>query len=428
MKTSSRLASRSASSVTSIRSACRPLITAGRAWASSTGTDSRPGSSSVLTGARPTAAATIPVTRVRSAGSAGRTSRVCWPILAFSSAAVPVAITRPWSMTAIWLASRSASSRYCVVSSTVVPSATSALIIAHTSPRLRGSRPVVGSSRNRTAGRWTRLAARSRPASHATGVGLDRTTGGVCQAEPLEQLPRSPLRLRPGHLEQPPDQQQVLKTGQVLVDRRVLAGQPDQFTDPVGVGDDVRAADPGVTGIGPQQRGQHPDHGGLPRPVRPQQAQHHARPDSQIDAIHRQRLPEPLDQAHRLNRERHGRTALASAAPSSPPRRPAGCSSVHRKDGGDLGRLLGDVGYRPVARHGRCHRPGMAQLPSGPPGQAAEIAGYRHRHHDAERRTDRGADVRAQRPRRRDRRPRGARRQRTPACRHCQRPGRHRAR
>ena len=36
--------------------------------------------------------------------------------------------------------------------------------------------------------------------------------------------------------------------------------------------DDVRAADPGVTGIGPQQRGQHPDHGGLPRAVRPEQA------------------------------------------------------------------------------------------------------------------------------------------------------------
>ena len=58
-----------------------------------------------------------------------------------------------------------------------------------------------------------------------------------------------------GHLQQPPDQQ-VLKTRQVLIDRRVLAGQPDQLTDPVGLLDDVRAADQGVTGIGPQQRGQ----------------------------------------------------------------------------------------------------------------------------------------------------------------------------
>ena len=105
------------------------------------------------------------------------------------------------------------------------------------------------------------------------------------------------------HLQQPPDQQQVLKTRQILIDRRILAGQPDQLTDPVGLLDDVRAADQGVTGIGPQQRGQHPDHGGLPRAVRPQQAQHHARPDRQIDAVHCQRLPEPLDQAHRLDRE-----------------------------------------------------------------------------------------------------------------------------
>ena len=71
------------------------------------------------------------------------------------------------------------------------------------------------------------------------------------------------------HLQQPPDQQQVLKTRQILIDRRVLAGQPDQLTDPVGLLDDVRAADQGVTGIGPQQRGQHPDHGGLPPPFGP---------------------------------------------------------------------------------------------------------------------------------------------------------------
>ena len=43
------------------------------------------------------------------------------PTRAFSSSAVPSAMTRPWSMTAMRSARRSASSRYCVVSSTVVP-------------------------------------------------------------------------------------------------------------------------------------------------------------------------------------------------------------------------------------------------------------------------------------------------------------------
>ena len=48
-----------------------------------------------------------------------------------------------------------------MVSRTVVPSATSVRIIPHSSSRLRGSRPVVGSSRYRNRGRPTRLAARS---------------------------------------------------------------------------------------------------------------------------------------------------------------------------------------------------------------------------------------------------------------------------
>ena len=67
----------------------------------------------------------------------------------------------------------------------------------------------------------TQACSQVEPAPHATGVGLDRTPGGVGQAEPLQQLARTPLRLRPGHLQQPPDQQQVLKTRQILIDRRL---------------------------------------------------------------------------------------------------------------------------------------------------------------------------------------------------------------
>ena len=160
------------------------------------------------------------------------------------------------------------------------------------------------------------------PAPHATGIGLDRTPGGVGQVEPLQQLTRPPLRLRPGHLQQPPDQQQVLKTSQILIDRRVLAGQPDQLATRSACGRYPRRR-PGRNrhraaatwpASGPRW---------FPRPVRPQQAQHHARPDSQINAVHRQRLPEPLDQAHRLNRERHG---MRSSGPGSHslPNLPAG--------------------------------------------------------------------------------------------------------
>ena len=65
------------------------------------------------------------------------------------------------SMTVISSASASASSRYCVVSSTVAPSRTRPRTTSQTSSRLAGSRPVVGSSRKTTDGRPTRLAARS---------------------------------------------------------------------------------------------------------------------------------------------------------------------------------------------------------------------------------------------------------------------------
>src|SRR2546430_6194702 len=50
----------------------------------------------------------------------------------------------------------SASSRYCVVSRTVVPPSTSSRIVRHSSLRLCRSRPVVGSSRKSTGGRETR--------------------------------------------------------------------------------------------------------------------------------------------------------------------------------------------------------------------------------------------------------------------------------
>jgi hypothetical protein len=91
--------------------------------------------------------ATTARTAGRSAESDGRTARVSAPVRALSSSGVPVAITEPWSMTAISLASRSASSRYWVVSRTVTPVAVRPRTTSHISLRLRGSSPVVGSSR-----------------------------------------------------------------------------------------------------------------------------------------------------------------------------------------------------------------------------------------------------------------------------------------
>ncbi len=78
-------------------------------------------------------------------------------------------------------------------------------------------------------------------AAHAAGVGLRRPVGGVEQLEALEQL--APARLRGGArgAVQAPDHRQVLEPGEVLVDRRVLAGEPDPLAQRGGVADDVEA-------------------------------------------------------------------------------------------------------------------------------------------------------------------------------------------
>jgi hypothetical protein len=97
----------------------------------------------------------------RCAASRSRTWIEPAPTDAFSSPVVPSAITLPWSMTAMREASWSASSRYCVVSRTVVPCATMIRTMSQTWLRLRGSSPVVGSSRNSTSGVLRMLAAMS---------------------------------------------------------------------------------------------------------------------------------------------------------------------------------------------------------------------------------------------------------------------------
>ena len=80
----------------------------------------------------------------------------------FSSSSVPFTMIRPSRRIAIRSARCSASSRYCVVSRTVVPCSASSLTACHTSIRAWGSSPAVGSSRKMTCGSPMRLIAISR--------------------------------------------------------------------------------------------------------------------------------------------------------------------------------------------------------------------------------------------------------------------------
>jgi len=144
------------------------------------------------------------------------------------------------------------------------------------------------------------------PASHATRVGLRRTVGGRTQVEPLEQLSRPPLCVASREVEQLPDEHEVLPAGEVLVDRGVLAGQPDLLADPVRIARHVEPGHLGKAGIGSQQGGQDAHRGGLPGAVRAEHAEHGALPGEQVHAVEGERVAEALDQSVSLNRVCHG--------------------------------------------------------------------------------------------------------------------------
>ena len=123
-------------------------------------------------------------------------------------------------------ASRSASSRYCVVRKIVTPSATSSRTMSHITRRLRGSRPVVGSSRKMIRGSPTSVIARSSrrrmPPSMSSPASSAASTRSNCSSSSATRVgpPRSQV-LEVGH------QAQVLLAGELAVDRRDLAGQAD---------------------------------------------------------------------------------------------------------------------------------------------------------------------------------------------------------
>ena len=166
-------------------------------------------------------------------------------------------------MTAIRSASWSASSRYCVVSSTVQPWATSSRMVSHIWPRVRGSRPVVGSSRKISGGRVIRLAARSsrrRMPPENCEIGLSAASSRPNRPSRSSAVVRA---LLDASALQPAEQPEVLAGGEVLVDRGVLAGDADQLAHHVRVLRDVDAEDLGAAAVHRQQGREHLQHRGL---------------------------------------------------------------------------------------------------------------------------------------------------------------------
>ena len=228
---------------------------------------------------------------------------------------------RPWSITAIWSARWSASSRYWVVSSIVVPlrdELADQVPDVEAAARVKAGRRLVEEHHGR---RDDHRRGEVEAAAHAAGVGARRAVGGVGEAEALEQLGRARSRRRAREPVQAPDHLEVLAPGQQAVDGGVLPGEPDLPAQPLGVAHDVEPGDLGAPAVGLEQRREDPHRGRLAGAVGAEQAEDGAGLDLEVEAVERARLAEALDEALGADR---GHVARGSGHRRDATRRVAG--------------------------------------------------------------------------------------------------------
>ena len=121
--------------------------------------------------------------------------------------------------------------------------------------------------------------------------------GGVGEPEPIEHVAATPARLGLVQVVEPAHQLEVLEPGEVLVDGRALAREPDAEAQLLGVARDVEAVDGGRAAVEPEQRGEDADHGGLAGAVGAEQPEHGAGVDLEVDALECVHLAERLGDA-----------------------------------------------------------------------------------------------------------------------------------
>ncbi len=97
------------------------------------------------------------------------------------------------------------------------------------------------------------------PSAHAAGVRLRRSSRGIHQLEPLQDLLGAAARLRLREVVEPSDELEVLEPGEVLVDRRALSREADPEPQLLGVAHGVQPVDLRSAAGGREQGGQDPD-------------------------------------------------------------------------------------------------------------------------------------------------------------------------
>ncbi len=219
-----------------------------------------------------------------------------WPpgMRRLSSSGVPSATIRPWSRTAIWSASSSASSRYLRGEEDRDPARHElADAVPHrpAAARVQPGGGLVEEDHPRGADEGH---GQIEPAAHPARVGRHRLVRRVGKAEPLEQLadPRPPgaaaEMVEVGH------QAHVLHARQQLVQRGELSGDPDRGPHRVRIVHHVVTRHAHLTGVRGDQGGEDPDHRGLAGAVRTEEGEDRPLGDRQVDAVEHHRLVKGL--------------------------------------------------------------------------------------------------------------------------------------
>ena len=113
------------------------------------------------------------------------------------------------------------------------------------------------------------------------------------------------------HVVEAPDHGEVLPAGEVLVHRRVLAGQSDERPDLIGLGDHVVPEDTAGAPVGGEDGGEDADGRRLAGAVGPQQAEDGALLDREAHAVEGAHVTaEGLSQIVGLDGVGHGEASL----------------------------------------------------------------------------------------------------------------------
>ena len=195
----------------------------------------------------------------------------------------------------------SASSRKCVVTITVTPRSTMALMCDQNSRRVSGSTPEVGSSRKSTAGSCMTAQARAsrclKPSGSSPAFAVEIRSQSKRRGHALELLaPASPRQSVDAR-----EEVQVLAYAQVAVERELLGHVAHASAGGAGGLVQVEAGHAGTAGGRPQQAAHHLERGRLAGAVGAQQAEDLAAADAEGDLVGGREVAEPLGQPVRLH-------------------------------------------------------------------------------------------------------------------------------